>query len=112
MTTANALKGKTPQCVLVVTLPSSAPYGEDGERALYQLQQVFGRAEAIYTPVEGEEIYVIIRHRLFDDAPDPSEVRSVAESYWEMYGRLGDDVPRVRTPVSPHNLLKKVLRVS
>lgn len=88
-----------PQCALVVTLPSSAPYGEEGERALHQLQQVFGRVEAIYTPVEGEEIYEIIRRRLFEDAPDPSEARKVAGSYWEMYQRLGDDVPReVREP--------------
>jgi len=88
-----------PQCALVVTLPSSAPYGEEGERALYQLQQVFGRVEAIYTPVEGEEIYEIIRRKLFEDTPDPSEARRVADSYWQMYGRLGDDVPReVREP--------------
>lgn len=46
-----------PRCALVVTLPSSAPYGEEGERALHQLQQIFGRVEAIYTPVEGAEIY-------------------------------------------------------
>jgi predicted AAA+ superfamily ATPase len=83
-----------PQCVLVVTLPASAPYGEEGERALYQLQQVFGRVEAIYTPVEGEEIYEILRRRLFEETLDPSEARRVAESFWEMYGRLGDDVPR------------------
>ncbi len=81
------------QCALVVTLPSSAPYGEEGERVLRQLQQVFGRIEAIYTPVEGEEIYEILRRRLFEDIPDPSEVRQVANGYWEMYRRLGDDVP-------------------
>ena len=82
-----------PQCALVVTLPSSAPYSEAGERVLRQLQQVFGRIEAIYTPVEGEEIYEILRRRLFEDTADPSEVRQVADGYWEMYRRLGDDVP-------------------
>ncbi len=88
-----------PRCALVVTLPSSVPYGEEGERVLHQLQQVFGRVEAIYTPVEGEEMYEIIRRRLFEDPPDPSEAREVANGYWEMYQRLGDDVPReVREP--------------
>jgi len=82
-----------PQCALVATLPSSAPYGDEGERVLRQLQQVFGRIEAIYTPVEGEEIYEILRRRLFEDTADPSEVRQVADGYWEMYRRLGDDVP-------------------
>jgi Protein of unknown function (DUF499) len=83
-----------PQCALVATLPSSAPYGEEGEKALQQLQRIFGRVEAVYTPVEGEEIYEVIRRRLFEDVPDPTEARGVADNYWEMYQRLGDDVPR------------------
>jgi len=88
-----------PRCALVVTLPSSAPYGEEGERALSQLQRIFGRVEAIYTPVEGEEVYEIIRRRLFEGAPDQDEVARTANTYWEMYQRLGDDVPReVREP--------------
>ena len=96
-----------PQCALVVTLPSSAPYGEEGERVLHQLQQVFGRVEAIYTPVQGEEIYEIIRRRLFEDATDAAEARRVAESYWELYQRLGDDVPReVREPAYRDKLCK------
>jgi hypothetical protein len=96
-----------PQCALVVTLPSSAPYGDEGERVLRQLQQVFGRLEAIYTPVEGEEIYEILRRRLFEDTPDPSEVRKVADSYWEMYQRLGDDVPREVRETAYRDKLRK-----
>lgn len=83
-----------PNCSLVVTLPSSAPYAEEGERALHELHQVFGRLEAIYTPVEGEEIYEVIRRRLFETEPDPTEARKTAEGFWELYRRLGDDVPR------------------
>jgi predicted AAA+ superfamily ATPase len=96
-----------PQCALVVTLPSSSPYGEEGQRALYQLQQVLGRVEAIYTPVEGEEVYEIIRRRLFEGTPDPSEVRKVADSYWEMYRRLGDDVPREVRETAYRDKLRK-----
>ncbi len=96
-----------PQCSLVATLPSSAPYGEEGERALQQLQRIFGRVEAVYTPVEGEEIYEVIRRRLFEDTPDPTEARNVADNYWEMYQRLGDDVPRaVREPAYRDKLRK------
>ncbi|MCS7063069.1 MAG: DUF499 domain-containing protein [Methylacidiphilales bacterium] len=83
-----------PRCVLVVTLPSSVPYGEEGERALHELQQVFGRVETIRTPVEGEEIYEVIRRRLFEDVGDPQEIRRTAEEFFEMYRRLGDDAPR------------------
>jgi len=96
-----------PQCSMVVTLPSSAPYGEEGERALSQLQRIFHRVETIYTPVEGEEIYEILRRRLFEDQPDPAQARKVAESYWDMYQRLGDDVPReVRQPAYRERMRK------
>jgi hypothetical protein len=88
-----------PYCALVATLPSSVPYGFDkegerSERALQQLQMIFGRMETIYTPVEpGEEMYEIIRKRLFEDVGDPLEARRVAEDYWHLYQKLGDDVP-------------------
>lgn len=82
-----------PQCALVVTLPSSAPYGEEGERALDQLQRIFGRVEAIYTPVEGAEVFEVIRRRLFMDAGDLPEARQVADAYWNLYQRLGEDAP-------------------
>ncbi len=97
----------SPRCVLVVTLPSSAPYGEEGERALQNLQRIFGRVEAIYTPVEGEEVYEVIQRRLFDAPPDPVQARRVAEAYWELYRRLGDDVPRdAREPAYREKLQK------
>ncbi|MCX7609001.1 MAG: DUF499 domain-containing protein [Anaerolineales bacterium] len=83
-----------PQCALVVTLPSSAPYGEEGERALHQLQEVFKRVETIKTPVEGEEIYEVIRRRLFEDTGDAQDVRCATDAFFEMYQRLGDDMPK------------------
>lgn len=87
------------QASLVVTLPSSAPYGEEGERSLQQLQLVFGRMEAIYEPVRGEEIYEVIRRRLFEEPGGPAEARRVAEAYWELYQHLGEEVPaKVREP--------------
>ncbi len=78
-----------PRCTLIATLPSSAPYGEEGERALNQLQQIFGRVEAIYTPVEGEEVDELIRRRLLEDAGDPTEARRTADGYVGFYQRLG-----------------------
>lgn len=89
------------RCVLVATLPSSVPYDEEGERALHQLQQIFGRVEAVYTPVEGEEIYEVVRRRLFEplDESAKREAQRTAEAFWEMYQRLGEDVPsEVRGP--------------
>ncbi|MDW8368109.1 MAG: DUF499 domain-containing protein, partial [Abditibacteriales bacterium] len=96
-----------PRCVLVVTLPSSAPYGEDGERALHELQQVFGRVESIRTPVEGEEIYEVIRRRLFEDVRDPQEARRTAEEFFEMYQRLGDDAPKEAREIGYRERIRK-----
>ncbi|MFN4295067.1 MAG: DUF499 domain-containing protein, partial [Thermoflexales bacterium] len=88
----------SPRCALVVTLPSSAPYGEEGERALYELQQIFARVESIQTPVEGEEVYEVIRRRLFEPPGDATafqqQVSQTALEFFEMYQRLGEDVPR------------------
>ena len=80
-------------CCLVCTLPSSAPYGEAGERALSELQRIYGRVEAVYTPVEGVEIYEVIRKRLFDDLGEENIRKRVAQSYFELYHKLGTDVP-------------------
>ncbi|MBM7582561.1 putative AAA+ superfamily ATPase [Caldicoprobacter guelmensis] len=82
--------------VLVVTLPASIleQYDEEAEKALMQLQKVLGRVESIYVPVEGIEIYEVIRKRLFEDLGDVTIHRQVAEAYFKLYQSLGNDVPR------------------
>lgn len=96
-----------PRCALVVTLPSSAPYGEEGERALHELQQVFKRVETIKTPVEEEEVCEVIRRRLFEDPGDPQEARRAADQFFELYQRLGDDVPKPMREVSYRDRMRK-----
>ena len=85
------------RCALVATLPSSVTEGfeeaERAERILSELQKIFGRVERIYTPVEGEEIYEIIRKRLFEDLGDIGDQRAVAEEYFSLYQNLGKDMP-------------------
>jgi hypothetical protein len=82
-------------CCLVVTLPASIleRYDEEAERSLQQLQKVLGRVEAIYTPVEGVELYEVIRKRLFDDFGDERTRRDVARNYFDLYQKLGTDIP-------------------
>lgn len=80
-------------CCLICTLPSSAPYGEVGERALQELQKIYGRIETVYTPVEGVEIYEIIRKRLFENIGDEKTVKKVAQNYFNLYQQLGADTP-------------------
>ncbi|RLF36004.1 MAG: ATPase [Thermoplasmata archaeon] len=81
--------------VLVLTLPSSIleQYDESAERALAQLRKVSGRVESIYHPVEGTDIYEIIRKRLFEDLGDTATHKKVADWYLDTYQKLGNNVP-------------------
>lgn len=80
---------------LVITLPASImeAYDEEAEKALTQLQKVSGRVESIYTPVEGMEIYEVIRKRLFENIGSAAIRKEVAQNYFELYQKLGADVP-------------------
>jgi len=79
------------RCCVIVTLPSSAPYGERGEKALRSLEQIFGRMQAIYEPVSGMEIYEVVRRRLFN-FPDGWERDAIAvvDEYMLNYRRWSD----------------------
>ncbi|MCX7968313.1 MAG: DUF499 domain-containing protein [Armatimonadetes bacterium] len=88
-------------CVIVATLPTSAPYGyETGEAALHQLQQIFGRVERPFAPVKGLEVYEVIRQRLFQDLGDEETRRNVATSYSEFYERRSKLFPSAVREVS------------
>lgn len=101
-----SVRAKKNAC-LVCTLPSSAPYlSEIGERALNDLQMIYGRIESIYTPVEGMELYEIIRKRLFENIGDEKIRREVAQAYFEMYQNLGADMPPEVKDVSYRNKIE------
>lgn len=82
-------------CCLVITLPASIleRYDEEAEKALQQLQKVSGRIEAVYCPVEGLELYEVIRKRLFEDFGDEKIRKKVAQKFFDLYQTLGADVP-------------------
>ncbi len=82
-------------CSLVITLPASIleRYDEEAERSLQQLQKISGRVEAVYTPVEGVELYEVIRKRLFEYLGDEKTRKDVAQAYFDLYQKLGTDVP-------------------
>jgi predicted AAA+ superfamily ATPase len=84
-----------PHAVLVATLTSqiTESMSEHGELTYASIEKVMGRVERVKTPVEGEEIYEVIRRRLFEDLGDGSHKQATVEAYWAMYQKLGDDVP-------------------
>jgi len=91
-----------PNACLVATLTSQlAEFMDEGaERAYESLEKVLGRIEKVRQTVEGTEIYEVIRRRLFEWPKEEdnrqaivADAKVTAEAYWEMYRKLGEDVP-------------------
>lgn len=86
---------RTPNCVLILTLPSShqvaaSSFGQD----IYQkLTSRAKRVTADTTPVEKEEIFEVIRRRLFEDLGDQTVLESVIRSYTELYQEIWTELP-------------------
>lgn len=99
----------TPDLALVLTLPSSAleHYDEEAEKALKQLQKISGRVEAIFTPVEGMEIYEVIRTRLFEDLGEEAKRKEVTSAYFDLYLKMGSDAPEETREVAYREKMEK-----
>lgn len=91
-----AAQKKKNVCVVVSDL--SAAYDTGGkliQRALDDAKQEIGRAEVPITPVnlESDEIYQILRKRLFAKLPDANEIADIAS----VYGSRLSEAARART---------------
>ena len=65
---------------MVATLTSQiAEFFEEGAEVVHQsLEKVMGRVEKVKQTVEGEEVFEIIRRRLFEDVGSEEDHRAVA----------------------------------
>jgi hypothetical protein len=85
-----------PQGMMIVTLPSShlEDFGEQEEESLARLGKIFGRVESIETPVQGEEVYAVIRRRLFEEETlQRVPMREIVHRYFQTYLQHRDDLP-------------------
>ena len=85
-----------PRGMLIVTLPSSylEDFGEREEEALARLGKIFGRVESIETPVQGEEVYAVVRRRLFEvERLRRADMREIVHRYFQLYQQHRDDLP-------------------
>ena len=85
-----------PRGMMVVTLPSSylEDFGERKQESLARLNRIFGRVESIETPVQGEEVYAVIRRRLFDvERLRTAQMREVVYRYFHTYQEHKDELP-------------------
>ncbi len=66
--------------ILFVSLPSSNPYrDEKSEEILLSLKNILGRVEKIYTPVQDDEIPLVIRKRLFSSINEEEAEKVIDE---------------------------------
>ena len=92
-----------PRGMLVVTLPSShiEDFSERQEESLARLGKIFGRVESIETPVQGEEVYAVIRRRLFEvEKLKQAPMREAVHRYFQLYQQNRDDVPAKAREIS------------
>ncbi len=82
--------------VLVITLPSShlERYDENAEKDYQTLKKITARIELKHSPVEGLEIYEIIRTRLFDEINDVDELKKVSYEFFKKFQELGESIPK------------------
>lgn len=78
--------GKLSNVCVVVSDLDDASYAEGGKsisRALQDARKELGRQEKIITPVDlaGNEVYDILRKRLFKSLPDKAEIDDIAAKY-------------------------------
>lgn len=101
---------QTPRTVLLLTIPSSQTelYGQaatDLQEKVFsvasQVSEIVGRIQTVRTPVQGDDIYEVLRRRLLDAPADETarrererKAREIATSYVAMYQSLPHDVPR------------------
>ena len=98
------------KCVLVATLPASAAeVGATPKAAqvLDSLSSRFTRVGADTKPVEDEEIFEVIRRRLFDDLGDEAGIEKAVDQYFALYQSLYQELPARTVQSEYKNLMRK-----
>lgn len=98
--------------VLVATLPASVSEvanSEKGSEILTSLENRFVRIGQDTKPVGEDEIFEVIRRRLFDDLGDESERKKVLDRYMTHYEELAfnHELPENATKQSYRNLMEQ-----
>ena len=80
---------------LVVTLPESSleTGGSTGDEVLARLENILGRAEAVWEPLAVNEAFEVVRRRLFGQVIDTAERDRTCEAFVSMYGNSRREYP-------------------
>lgn len=86
----------TNHCVAVITLPASPQEvgnTPEAQSILSSLQKRVSRVGADTQPVADDEIYEVIRRRLFEDTGDPVALEATAAKYLDLYHQYAMELP-------------------
>lgn len=101
--------GSLPNAVLVTTFPESHLEYYDHQEApqvFARLEKIFGRVQAVRMPVQGEEIYEVLRRRLFERI-DGEAAKQVVAAYMQTYEQYKNELPpEVRSGEYGRKMLK------
>lgn len=110
MQTLTEVVSSVPKCVLIATLPASATEVADsaaGQVVLDSLQTRIVRIGSSVKPVDDEEIFEVVRRRLFEQIDDEHIVDLVAKRYKDMYHNRYRDLPEFCDKIEYANKIKK-----
>ena len=108
--TLTEVVSSVPKTVLICTLPASArevAASEIGQEILSALETRVVRVGGSEKPVEDEEIYEVVRRRLFDRMTDETVIEKVARKYKDMYHNRRDALPAEADRVAYVERIKK-----
>lgn len=86
----------TDNCVMIATLPASAQElaaSPVSSQILSALENRIIRVGANMKPVEDDEIFEVVRRRLFEELGDSAEIEKVVSSYAHLYQSLFSEIP-------------------
>ncbi len=100
----------TDHCVLIATLPASAQElaaSPVSAQILSALENRITRVGANMRPVEDEEIFEVVRRRLFEDLGDNEKIEEVISDYSSMYQSLFTELPSYALKTEYKDKLRK-----
>ena len=108
--TLTEVVASVPKTVLIVTLPASATEvaaSAIGQEVLSSLETRVVRVGTSVKPVDDEEIFEVVRRRLFERIIDPEMIDAVAKQYQSMYHNRRSDLPAQADNVAYANKIRK-----
>lgn len=108
--TLTEVVASVPKTVLIVTLPASATEvaaSDIGQEVLSSLETRVVRVGTSVKPVDDEEIFEVVRRRLFERIIDVDVIDAVARKYQSMYHNRRGDLPAQADNVAYANKIRK-----